>query len=92
MSQPGRTGRYGAVGQRASRLAIGLGCALSHAKDFVHSEGLSLDDPRIVTPIGVSCRQCERSECSDRAAPSIRRRLAMDENRRGVSAYALGTK
>jgi len=90
VSQPGRTGRFGAIGHRASRLAIGLGCALSQAKDFVHSEGLSLDDPRIVTPIGVSCRLCDRADCSDRAAPSIRRRLAMDENRRGVSAYSVG--
>ena len=90
VSQPGRTGRFGAMADRASRLAIGLGCALSQAKDFVHSEGLSLDDPRIVTPIGVSCRLCDRADCSDRAAPSIRRRLAMDENRRGVSAYSVG--
>ena len=92
VSQPGRTGRLGAIGHRASRLAIGLGCALSQAKDFVHSEGLSLDDPRIVTPIGVSCRLCERADCSDRAAPSIRRRLAMDENKRGLSAYSMGAK
>lgn len=92
VSQPGRNGRFGLFGQRASRLAIGLGCALEHAKEFVHSEGLSLDDPRIVTPIGVSCRLCERVDCSDRAAPSIHRRLAMDENRRGISAYAMSEK
>jgi len=42
-----------------------------------------------VTPIGVSCRTCPRDDCSDRAMPSLTQRLEIDENRRGLSAYAV---
>ena len=71
------------------QLSIGLGCAAHFAKDIVYADGLNLDDPQIVTPIGVSCRTCPRTDCSDRAMPSLAQRLEIDENRRGLSTYAL---
>jgi predicted transcriptional regulator/transcriptional regulator with XRE-family HTH domain len=87
ISPIGRTLRPKPVGARLHRLAIGLGCALSYAKEISYADGLALSDPNIVTPIGVSCRVCERINCPERAMPSRNFKLVVDENRRGVSAY-----
>jgi predicted transcriptional regulator len=38
--------------------------------------------------VGVTCRLCDRSDCEQRAFPSIRHPLRVDENVRGVSLYA----
>jgi len=83
----GRMTRRGGLPHRAGLLSIGLGCAIQHARDLVYSDGLNLEDPMIVTPIGVSCRTCPRDDCSDRAMPSLNQRLEIDENRRGLSTY-----
>ena len=85
---PARAGSRGGLPTRAGQLAVGLGCALHHAKDLVYSDGLDMDDAQIFTQIGVSCRTCPRSDCSDRAMPSLAQRLEIDENRRGFSTYA----
>jgi predicted transcriptional regulator/DNA-binding XRE family transcriptional regulator len=84
----GRPSGRNALTQRVGRLAIGLGCPLSYAGELAYADGLVLDDPTIVTPIGVSCSVCERLDCVDRAMPSLHHKLEVDENRRGVSAYA----
>src|SRR4029079_13274406 len=57
-----RINRRGGLPHRAGQLSIGLGCAIQHARDLVYSDGLNLDDPEIVTPIGVSCRTCPRGD------------------------------
>ncbi len=88
ISPMGRQATRSVFGQRVSRLSIGLGCALAEARRLVYSEGLALDDPQIATPIGVNCRICERMDCHDRAMPSLLRKLSVDEDRRGVSAYS----
>jgi predicted transcriptional regulator/transcriptional regulator with XRE-family HTH domain len=80
-------GRSGLM-QTGGQLAIGLGTSVQHAKDIVYADGLNLDDTQIITPIGVSCRTCPRNDCADRAVPSMHQRLELDENRRGLSAYA----
>jgi len=77
----------GGLPQRVGRLAMGLGCGIHHAREIVYSDGLSLDDPQLVTPIGVSCRTCPRTDCADRASPSLSQRLDIDENSRGQSPY-----
>ncbi|HEU4407669.1 MAG TPA: short-chain fatty acyl-CoA regulator family protein [Polyangiaceae bacterium] len=68
--------------------AIGLGCQISHARELVYSDGVDLDNPHTVTTVGVTCRLCERVDCEQRAFPSLRRPLRVDENVRGPSAYA----
>jgi predicted transcriptional regulator/DNA-binding XRE family transcriptional regulator len=78
----------GAIMQPGGQLAIGLGCALQHARDITYADGLNLDDPQVITPIGVSCRTCPRDDCADRAVPSLHQKLEIDENRRGLSTYA----
>lgn len=39
-------------------------------------------------PIGVTCRLCERMDCEQRAFPSSRHPLRINENVRGLSFYA----
>lgn len=85
----GRQVMRGGLPARAGMLAIGLGCPLSHAKELVYADGLNLEDPTLITPIGVSCRTCSRSDCSDRAMPALAQRLVIDENRRGLSTYSV---
>lgn len=85
----GRAVMRGGLPQRAGTLAIGLGTALSGARDICYADGLNLDDPQIITPIGVSCRTCPRQDCSDRAMPALAQRLIIDENKRGLSTYSV---
>lgn len=85
----GRQVMRGGLPARAGMLAIGLGCPLPYARELVYADGLDLDDPTIVTPIGVSCRTCSRADCSDRAMPALAQRLVIDENRRGLSTYSI---
>ena len=80
-------GRAGLL-QTGGQLAIGLGASIQHAREIAYADGLNLDDPQVITPIGVSCRICPRTDCTDRAVPSLHQRLELDENRRGTSAYA----
>jgi len=67
--------------------AIGLGCQLGHAREMVYSEGVDLDDLDGGVPVGVTCRLCARRDCGQRAFPSIRDPLIIDENVRGPSFY-----
>ena len=77
-------GRYG---QKKSMLSIGLGCEAKYAKDFVYTENLSLSDKKTEIPICVSCRTCDRLDCSQRAFPPLHKKFDVDVNARGVSVY-----
>ncbi len=68
--------------------AIGLGCQVQNARAMVYADGVDLDNLDTATPVGVTCRICERTDCEQRAFPSLRHRLQVDENVRGVSLYA----
>jgi len=68
------------------RFAIGLGCELKYAPRLVYSAGLNLENAEAM-PIGVNCRLCERTNCSQRAEPPITRPLVLDETTRGVSPF-----
>jgi predicted transcriptional regulator/DNA-binding XRE family transcriptional regulator len=68
--------------------ALGLGCRIEHAREIVYSDGIDLDNAKMSTPVGITCRLCERTDCEQRAFPSIRHPLQVDENVRGVSLYA----
>jgi len=71
-----------------SLLAIGLGCEKSHARKLVYADGVDLESPEAVVPVGLTCRLCERSDCEQRAFPPITHRLEVNENLRGVSFFA----
>jgi predicted transcriptional regulator len=42
-------------------------------------------------PVGVTCRLCERADCTERAFPASQAPLHVDENVRGVSFYTIPT-
>jgi len=77
-------GRYG---QSKSILSIGLGCEAKYAKEFVYTENLDISDKKTEIPIGVSCRTCDRLDCSQRAFPPLHKKFDVDINSRGVSVY-----
>ena len=77
-------GRYG---QKKSMLSIGLGCEAKYAKDFVYTENLDIHDKKSEIPVGVSCRTCDRLDCSQRAFPPLHKKFDIDINSRGVSVY-----
>ena len=77
-------GRYG---QKKSMLSIGLGCQAKYAKDFVYTENLDLNDKKSEIPVGVSCRTCDRLDCSQRAFPPLHKKFDVDINSRGISVY-----
>ena len=77
-------GRYG---RKKSMLSIGLGCEAKYAKEFVYTENLNLKDKKTEIPIGVSCRTCDRLDCSQRAFPPLHKKFDVDINSRGVSVY-----
>lgn len=85
---PFRANRPG--GRTGLARAIGLGCSIAYARELVHADGIDLDDPAGITPIGVSCRVCERLDCSDRAMPARHHPLLVNEHVRGASPFGLG--
>jgi len=77
-------GRYG---KSKSILSIGLGCEAKYAKDFVYTENIDINDKKTEIPVGVSCRTCDRLDCSQRAFPPLHKKFDVDINNRGVSVY-----
>ena len=66
--------------------AIALACAAENAPQTVYAAGL---DPAKAeaTPIGVTCRLCNRAACPARAAPPVGREVLADDLRRGVEPF-----
>ncbi|HEY9229230.1 MAG TPA: short-chain fatty acyl-CoA regulator family protein [Gemmatimonadaceae bacterium] len=78
----------GGHGAPEAPYAVGVGCDVSHAPKVVYGDGLNLESPAAAVPIGVTCRLCERQNCTARAFPSIGGSLRVDENIRGPSFFA----
>ena len=78
-----RTVTAGGGGFGAPRVerAIALGCAAEHADRLIYTQ-----DQRgaadAATPIGVTCRLCQRAECTARSEPPIGRQILPDDIRR----------
>ena len=69
------------------RYVLGFGCEASQARSVVYSDGVDLAGPAV--RIGVSCRICERNDCTQRAFPPVDRRLHVDPAERTVVPYRL---
>ncbi|MBX6322005.1 MAG: DUF2083 domain-containing protein [Rhodospirillaceae bacterium] len=69
--------------------ALGLACELRFADQLVYAEGLDLARLDAATPIGTTCRLCERLDCAQRAFPPLNQHFTLDENLRGFSSYVL---
>lgn len=69
--------------------ALALACAAEHAPRLVYAQGV---DPRgaVATPIGVTCRLCNRASCPARAAPPVGREIVSDDYRRGTAPFSFG--
>ena len=65
---------------RGVNYAIGLGTGADNARHMVYADELSRAGDKAAVPVGVTCRFCERTDCSQRAAPSYKFALAIDEN------------
>ena len=88
-------GPQGSFGERPRRTALLLGCDLDWRNELVYGAALpgqtaeaGVKSPPVpATPIGPSCRLCERRGCLSRAEPPITRPLGLDEMATGLSLF-----
>ncbi len=66
---------------KGTAYSIGLGTHADAAKHLAYADGMPVtqDFDRVAVPVGTSCRFCERTDCSQRAAPSYKFAFAVDE-------------
>ena len=76
--------KYGAI---KSFVSIGLGCDMIYAKELTYADGMDLGNKKLETPIGISCRICPRTDCEQRAFPTIAKELKLDIHFKGTSPY-----
>ncbi|EIZ80802.1 XRE family transcriptional regulator [Novosphingobium sp. Rr 2-17] len=67
--------------------AVALACAAEHADKLVYARG-AVPVTAPATPIGVTCRLCQRGDCVARAVPPIGRDVLADDYRRTLQPYA----
>lgn len=77
----------GAYGAPRTERAVALGCAEKHASRLIYTDDPA-NDPKNATPIGVTCRLCQRTDCTARAEPPIGRLVARDDYRRSAAPFA----
>ena len=84
-----RTVTAGGGGYGAARVerAIALGCAAEHAGKLVYTADPAAAGPEAATPIGVTCRLCQRTECAARSEPPIGRQILPDDLRRASQPF-----
>ncbi len=76
----------GSIAAPAQKLAIGLGCDISHAKRLVYADMINFEHTK-PTDIGLNCYLCEKPNCSSRAQAPINRKLAVNELERSLALY-----
>ena len=64
--------------------AVAVGC------EFKEAHRLGYETITEFTPIGLSCRLCERRDCAERAFPPIQRALNVDIHARGAAPFSFG--
>jgi predicted transcriptional regulator/DNA-binding XRE family transcriptional regulator len=68
-----RSGFYGGI---TRRYAYALGCEISHVG-------------RLVEPLGIACRICERRNCPQRSVPPLAASIAINADRRMIVPYEI---
>jgi predicted transcriptional regulator/transcriptional regulator with XRE-family HTH domain len=74
----------GGFGRPRVDRAVALGCAAEHAGKLIYTQDRPAAEP---TPIGVTCRLCQRAECTARSAPPIGRQILPDDIRRTSAPF-----
>jgi predicted transcriptional regulator len=74
----------GGFGRPRVDRAVALGCAAEHAGKLIYTQGRPVE---AATPIGVTCRLCQRAECTARSAPPIGRQILPDDIRRTSAPF-----
>lgn len=69
------------------RYAIALGCEWKETKQLVYADGQDRRRGSDPTPAGVSCRVCERLDCTQRAHPPANHRLRIDDSMRRTQPF-----
>lgn len=64
--------------------AIALACAAEHAPKLAYVRSAPQPEP---TPIGVTCRLCNRPACTARAVPPVGREILPDDYRRDTAPF-----
>ncbi|WP_440957412.1 short-chain fatty acyl-CoA regulator family protein [Oceanicaulis sp. LC35] len=64
--------------------AVAVGCEVSALDRIVYDPGERF------TPIGLSCRLCDRNDCPVRAFPPMQRSLRVDPHLRGAAPFSFG--
>jgi predicted transcriptional regulator/transcriptional regulator with XRE-family HTH domain len=84
-----RTVTAGGGGFGAARVerAIALGCAEEHAGRLIYTQNRPGGGAESATPIGVTCRLCQRADCVARSAPPIGRQILPDDIRRTSAPF-----
>jgi XRE family transcriptional regulator, fatty acid utilization regulator len=77
----------GGFRKRRKLFAVGLGCELAHAHELVYADGIDLQHPSDVVPIGPGCRVCPRSDCLQRAFPPAGKALLVDSDTESLVSY-----
>ena len=77
----------GGFGRPRVERAIALGCAAEHAGRLIYTQHRPEPTADEVTPIGVTCRLCHRTDCTARSAPPIGRQILSDDNRRTTAPF-----
>lgn len=72
------------------QFAVGLGCEIRDARHLVYADGLDLPRAPNATPVGVSCRLCERLDCGQRAHPPLNKTIRADLNLKKAAAFVFG--
>ena len=79
--------RSGSYDTPDRRYALGLGCEVQYADSLVYSRGVDLTGPAV--RIGVSCRICERDDCTQRAFPPVDRGFSVPRFERTIVPFSL---
>lgn len=78
-------------GAMATTRAVALVCTADQAGRLVYARG-STPDAAPATPIGITCRLCQRAECQARALPPLGRELLADDQRRSPAPYMVADR
>ena len=70
---------------------VALGCDMKHAREIALADPLLSTKTPTMTPIGLGCQICERSNCQHRGAPPLGRALRFDPLRRQSGLFDFGS-